>query len=129
MGRVATELLHRERSVVWYDWYVLVCYSVMQYFAMHGSLLHRVAVCCCVLQCVAVCCSVSQCVAVCCSVLQCVAVCCIKNSLAFRACRRTVATRQMVLWHERCVAACCSVVQCVAAWCSVLQRVAICSLV
>ena len=41
------------------------------------SALHRVAVCCSVLQCVAArCCSVLQCIVVCCSVLQCAAVCC-----------------------------------------------------
>jgi len=44
-------------------------------------------------------------------------------SFAFWARRRTVATRQMVLWHERCVAACCSVLQRVAVWCGVLQSV------
>ena len=90
---------------------------------MSRTLLHRVAVCCSVLQCVAACCSVLQCVAVCDSVLKCVAVCCsVLQCVA-------VCWRESFVWHEtiycsalQCVVVCCSVLQCVAVHYSCLCR-------
>jgi len=54
---------------------VAVCCSVLQCFAVFGSVLQCVAVCCSVLQRTVLCCHALQCVAVCCSVLQWLIVC------------------------------------------------------
>ena len=92
------------------------------------SVLLRVAVCCCLL----------QCVAVWCSVLQCVARCNCQRALGYCSVSQVVAVRHKLL---QCVAAgcttlhdatantlvrCCSVLRYVAVCCSVLQCSAVC---
>jgi len=99
---------------------------------------HRVVVCCSVLQCVAVlgavycgavCCNVLQCVAVCCSswcsVLRCIAAHCnVFQCIAVTRCSE-LHTHPDIFVSAQCVVVYCGVLQCVTVYCSVLQCVAV----